>query len=453
MTNLLDRFSAKLLALGVKPGDGLLLGYSGGADSTALLGLLLETRELLSLRVAACHVHHGIRGESADRDERFCRERCEELGIEYFPVFADVPERAAAEGRGLEETGRAVRYESFERICREQGFRFILTAHHADDNLETLLLHLTRGCGPEGLCGIPERRGERILRPLLTFCKDELLAYCHEKGLPFTEDESNGDESYSRNLIRAKVLPVLRQINPAAATAATRTSALLRQDRSLLLELTDKARSLPDNELRGQPDAILSRVLEGRCREVCGEGEPTNPLPYEALLRLCALYRRGEGRLSLPRGITAVCEGGALRFEPDPRIKKGVYRPHVVLEEGKTSLPDFGCRVTLTRAVAPTVFPAYDPAVRVVYLRPDAPVGRVTVRGFCPGDTLAARNRDCRVCELLRGAHIPPKARKSYPLLCDGERLLAVPGIAVADGCSPAPGEEALKFTFFDFEN
>lgn len=452
MTNLLDRFSAKLLALGVKPGDGLLVGYSGGADSTALLGLLLETRALLSLRIAACHVHHGIRGESADRDERFCRERCEELGVEYFPVFADVPERAAAEGRGLEETGRAVRYESFERICREQDFRFILTAHHADDNLETLLLHLVRGCGPEGLCGIPERRGKRILRPLLSFRKDELLAYCHEKGLPFTEDESNGDESYSRNLIRAKVLPVLRQLNPAAAAAATRTAALLRQDKSLLLELTDKAWALPDSELRGQPDAILSRVLEGRYRKACGEGEPMNPLPYEALQRLCALYRRGEGRLSLPRSITAVCEGGALRFEPDPRKAKDIYRSFVILEEGENSLPDFGCRVTFERAPAPAAFPPYDPAVRTVYLRTDAPIGRPAIRGFRPGDLIAARGRDCRVCELLRGAHIPPAQRERYPLLCDGEQLLAVPGIAVADGCSPAPGEEALKFTFFKLE-
>ena len=452
MSGLQNRFAEKLLSLGVKPGDGLLVGYSGGADSTALLGLLLETRELLSLRVVACHVHHGIRGESADRDERFCRERCRELNVEYFPVFADVPKRAAAEGRGLEETGRDVRYESFARICREQGVRFVLTAHHADDNLETLLLHLVRGCGLEGLCGIPERRGKRILRPLLTFRKDELLAYCLEKGLPFTEDESNGDESYSRNLIRAKVLPVLRQLNPAAATAATRTTALLRQDKSLLLELTDKAWVLPDSELRGQPDAILSRVLEGRYREACGEEEPTNPLPYEALLRLCALFRRGEGRLSLPRGITAVCENGALRFEPDPRKEKGVFRPHVILEEGETALPDFGCRVTMERATAPATFPAYDPAVRTVYLRPDAPIGRPAVRGFRPGDTLAARGRDCRVCELLRGVGIPPEQRKNYPLLCDGERLLAVPGIAVADGCSPAPGEEALKFTFIKFE-
>ena len=122
------------------------------------------------------------------------------------------------------------------------------------------------------------------------------------------------------------------------------------------------------------------------------------------------------------------------------------------MEEGETALPHFGCRVTLERATAPAAFPAFDPAVRVVYLRPDAPIGRPAVRGFTPGDLIAARNRDCRVCELLRSAGIPPEQRKNYPLLCDGERLLAVPGLAVADGCSPASGEEALKFTFFDFE-
>ena len=164
----------------------LLLGFSGGADSRALLDLLVRYRESTGAPLFAAHVNHMIRGDEAVRDMRFACETAATAGVHCFTLCADVPALAKQRGQGLELTARQVRYEFFGRIMAENGIPVLVTAHNADDRLETLLFNIARGCGLGGLCAIPPRRpfGDGVLiRPLINAPKADIVAYCRERGL------------------------------------------------------------------------------------------------------------------------------------------------------------------------------------------------------------------------------------------------------------------------------
>ena len=210
----------------------MLVALSGGADSVALLRAL----QALSHDVCAAHVNHGIRGAEAERDETFCRELCEALGVPFLALHTDVPALAEAGGTGLEETAREERYRLLEEARRQLACDCIATAHNAEDNGETLLLHLARGTGLAGLCGIPPVRG-RVIRPLLSVSRREIEAYLASIDQPYVNDSTNGDVDYSRNRIRARVMPELAAINPGFIRAAERTARLLSEDEALLEEL------------------------------------------------------------------------------------------------------------------------------------------------------------------------------------------------------------------------
>ena len=192
-------------------GNRVLIGVSGGADSVCLLFLMSELRERLGITVEALHVHHGIRGRSADEDCRFTEELCRSLIIPCRTVYADIPAFAAKEGLSEEEAGRLIRYSAFN----ESGADRIAVAHHMEDSAETTLFNLFRGTGIQGLCGIRPVSGN-IIRPLIFCTRQEIEEYCREKGLSWREDETNADVELSRNRIRHNIIPEAERINPGA---------------------------------------------------------------------------------------------------------------------------------------------------------------------------------------------------------------------------------------------
>ena len=165
---------------GISQRGTLVVGFSGGADSTVLLHCLLEAAGSRD-RIVLAHVNHGLRGAEADRDEAFCREQAGKLGVRFACLHTDVKALAQQEGVSVEVCGREVRYRFFESLL-EEGEGTILTAHHGDDNAETMLMNLVRGTSLLGLCGIPRQRG-RILRPLLRVSREEIEQYCAARGL------------------------------------------------------------------------------------------------------------------------------------------------------------------------------------------------------------------------------------------------------------------------------
>ena len=201
----------------LSPGDRIVVGLSGGADSVCLLLILQVISGKMPLSLCAVHVEHGIRGQEALEDTAFCRQLCETRGIPFREVHCDVPGMARREGLSLEEAGRKARYETFARVREEWGGTKIAVAHHREDQAETLLLHLFRGTHLAGMQGMRPRQGV-IIRPLLDVSREEIEAWLCAQGVFWRTDSTNLTDDYARNRVRHRILPEARQIN-ATATA------------------------------------------------------------------------------------------------------------------------------------------------------------------------------------------------------------------------------------------
>jgi tRNA(Ile)-lysidine synthetase-like protein len=237
--------------------DRLLVAVSGGLDSMVLLDLLLATQGLLGGQLAVCSVDHGIRGDDGKEDLAFVAAICEQYGVPFHPVTLDNDDADEA-------TLRAKRYAVLKGVAR--GDR-ILTAHHADDQLETVLINLLRGSGPRGLAGIPRQR-ENIVRPLLDFSRTELVEWAQMRDLAWREDETNQSHKYLRNKIRHSIIPLLKAEQSGITNGITRMTDQLREDEVALQQIlqqvdpwNEETRSWPTSWLVQSPGALARRSL------------------------------------------------------------------------------------------------------------------------------------------------------------------------------------------------
>ena len=206
-----------------------LVALSGGADSVALLLLLKNA----GFNVHAAHCNFHLRGDESDRDEAFCVELCQRLGVELHRAHFDTREYAELHKVSIEMAARELRYKWFEQLRRDIGAAGICVAHHRDDSVETVLLNLVRGTGLRGLTGIQPRNGH-ILRPLLCVSRAEIEAFLAEKGQKYVTDSTNLEADVQRNIMRLEVLPLLRKLNPAVAENIQRTAENLAEAQLVL---------------------------------------------------------------------------------------------------------------------------------------------------------------------------------------------------------------------------
>ena len=191
--------------------DVLGVGLSGGVDSVCLAHILITNKDMLGIKsIKGIHIHHGIRGDEADRDLEFCRQFCENYGIEFVSYYVNIPEEAKKTGESIETCARRIRYSCFEN----SGCDKIATAHNLNDNMETFIFNLSRGASLSGLCGIPYVR-DIYIRPLLDCTRDEIEEYLNENNLKYVTDSTNLCDEYTRNKIRHNIIPQLFQLNPS----------------------------------------------------------------------------------------------------------------------------------------------------------------------------------------------------------------------------------------------
>jgi tRNA(Ile)-lysidine synthase len=209
--------------------DLYIIALSGGADSVALLLLLKNAH----FNVHAAHCNFRLRGDESDRDEAFCVELCQRLGVELHRAHFDTREYAELHKVSIEMAARELRYKWFEQLRQDIGAAGICVAHHRDDSVETVLLNLVRGTGLRGLTGIQPRNGN-ILRPLLCVSRAEIEAFLAEKGQKYVTDSTNLEADVQRNIVRLEVLPLLRKLNPAVAENIQRTAENLVEAQQVL---------------------------------------------------------------------------------------------------------------------------------------------------------------------------------------------------------------------------
>ena len=272
------------------PAGGLLLcAVSGGRDSVCLLHYLANLAPGRGFSVAAAHLNHKMRPE-AQPDEDFVRTLCRKLDVPFYTEAAPVYETAEQWGLGVEETGRRLRYDFLQRTADTIGAERIATAHHAQDQAETVLLNLLRGTGPEGLAGIPPVRG-RIVRPLLQTSRREIEDYLEEHGLSYVEDSTNQDTHYARNRLRRELWPQLEAINPALTRSIGRTAEILRSENTYLDTLAadylpQSGTALETARLLSAPEALRPRILRLLLGRLPGGKKDVGAVHIDALLAL-----------------------------------------------------------------------------------------------------------------------------------------------------------------------
>ena len=429
-------------------GQRVAAAVSGGADSMALLRILLALAGRLGVEVSGCHVNHKLRGAAADADEAFVRAACARLGVPLTVCRAG--EEGLPDASGGEAGARALRYACFARL-HGAGIDRIATAHTVTDQAETLLFRLARGTGLHGAGGIRPAR-DFYVRPLLCLTRAEVEAYCRAAGQEWVTDETNLSDAYARNRLRHDALPALRQANAGAernlarfCEKAARADAYFARAAGALLAGAAEGPGVWALEPLQKADPL---VLEAAAHALVAPHRD----PEERYIRLvCRMVRQGSGAVQLRPDVRLRAGQGRLRRETPPPegatpLEASSFRP-----EKRTEYPLGGGKILRAR-VEKGSFQEKTQVVHKKDLKNVADYARITMlhpaltlRSRLPGDTYrpAGRGVTKPLRKWMNEQAIPPAERDRLPLLADGSEVVWVCGAGFAEGLAP-DGETGL---------
>lgn len=436
-------------ACGLEAGARLVVGVSGGPDSLALLHAL----HALGYEVTAAHLHHGLR-EAADADAAAVEAVARKLGVPWVMRRADVAAQAMAERQPVEAAAREARYRFLFSVAREQRAVAVAVGHTADDQSETVLMHLLRGSGLTGLAGLrPCRRFPRwdaeipLARPLLAVRRAATIAYARRYGLPLRWDASNWQRAFFRNRLRLDILPRLRVENPALDAALGRLAAVAAAEEDFLAaearrRLTEVLAAQGPGFVGWRRRAFLAAPLALQRRwlrwaaarlEVPEVGFEEVEAARRAAMRPGGGARDWFGGLSLwvePETLWVARKGAVLPAEAWPQLSAARAFP---LEPGGSVPLAAGWALVASALTLPPADPRSEPAT--AWLDAAALAFPLVVRPRRPGDTLAPLGmggRRQKIADLMVNAKIPPRLRARWPLVVSGEEVVWVPLLAVA---------------------
>lgn len=417
------------------PENTILCAVSGGADSMCLLDTLLR----LGHTVSCAHFNHQLRGEESARDAAFVADYCHKHEIPFYLGHADVTAYAAEHKCGIEEAARTLRYAFLLETQENIYAHVVATAHHADDQLETVLLHMTRGAGLLGLCGIPPVRNT-IIRPLLFASRQEIIEYITALEIPYVTDSTNAQDDYTRNKMRHHILPVLKEINPMVSQTVFTMTQLLREDETYLshaassfLDHHKKENTLPRAALCALPSPIAYRVIRQMTEASLSAKH------VERIFALCA-SSAVHGTLHLPNTQVCVTYEHLIfhpqSFTPLPTIS---LQPGMCIQLPGTSLT-ISCEIVEKKLDIHSSF-------NIFFFKSDSIYGTIEVRSRRPGDQIRLQARNCTksIKKLFSEAKIPPSHRDTIPIIADEQGVIAVYGFGVAQRCIPGPSDPMIK--------
>ncbi len=399
--------------------DEIIIGFSGGADSTCLLYILNALKDEFNIKIRAAHVNHLLRGDESERDEKFVRDFCDNNSIELSVLRVDVSESAKKSGKSIEECGREIRYNFFESLCSEHSK--IATAHNLNDCEETMLLNLARGAGLKGLCSIPAVRNN-IIRPLIDCSRDEIEEFCNNNSLDFVTDSSNLKDDYTRNKIRHNIIPVLKEINPSYDSSFLRCVNSLKSDEEYISSETDRLYDavkldfgFDAQKISKAHPALRNRVLS---RIVC---EKSGRLPEKIHLQLISSILNG-GKTDVFDNDCVTVRNGILFFKSDIENKLIDETKIIFDADGKWSNDDIS--IELKNECTQNVYKE----LVLSTLDSDKINGNLILRKRRDGDKikLPVRKVTKSLKKLLNELKIPPELRDNIYVLSDDTSVVWV---------------------------
>ena len=405
----------------LQPGDHVVCAVSGGADSVALLFAMYLLRDKLGITVSAAHFNHCLRGEESDRDEAFVREFCARYDIALTVGSSQVlPGK-----KGLEAAAREARYGFLKGLPGK-----IATAHTADDNAETMLMHLIRGTGLKGLGAIAPVAGS-LIRPMLNVTRQDVLAFLEEYSLDYVSDSSNETDQFLRNRIRHHIMPLFKQENPKIAENLSALAMRLRLDESALCHFADADKLPTVSELRAELPAVRSRRIAAFLVR-CGIPEPE--AAHIAMIEALIFSDKPSARAFLPGGVLI-----ARNYDRLEQCKVQEQISTTTLEcPGTVTIPSLGLQIEC--AIASSLKDASE-CFTVI------PSGKIVVRCRQAGDRMELSGGSKDLKKIYIDKKIPQSQRPNIPVVADDNGVLGVFGIG-ANRARIADGPSAVEIRF-----
>ena len=441
----------QLLDHGLPANRRLLLAVSGGADSTALLLILSRLAKNLRLQLGVAHFDHGLRGRrNALREQSVVGELALSLGLPFHSQSARGSRLSA------EDAARRARYDFLASVAEREGYDAVATGHTSSDQAETVLLHLVRGAGLDGLAGMapqrdwpfPGHKGLTLLRPLLHLSREETLAYCAAAGVEPIEDESNTSQRYRRNRVRNELLPLLRELNPRIDDALVRLSETAAQDSAYLRSVAATAllagsgisQRLSRRILTAWPSAPRRHALRLALASLLGDGRELTQRHYQALERLILRGKTGDC-LDLPRGVSATLGRDMLELSLEGATKpEPLFKPAMLPVPGKARAGSWLVSAGRRRPVLG----------EWAQVDAEALSGELCVRGRLPGDRFQPLGMQAqkKLQDFLTDAHVPRDQRDAIPLFTSQRGIVWVGGLRIAEWARPLPGKATAYLSF-----
>jgi len=431
----------------VTQGDRIVVGVSGGPDSIALLHCLVALRDEWAFTLIVGHLNHGLRKDSAGQEADFVKRVAEDLGLPYKTDNQDVKRFCRKYGRSLEEGAREVRYRFYGTVAREVGARRVALGHQADDNAESIMMHLLRGTGPKGLTGIPPMRDGWIIRPLIDVSRKTIIQFLRENGLGYVEDASNRDPRYLRNRIRHELFPMLRaSYGFKPVPVLTRLAETLREEeafwdgqvarafRRALVEKEATHIGLSIKDLNALSPALQRRSIRYAVSELKGD---VRGLEQKHVALVSQFLKRPYpvGRLNLPRGMVVSCDGNKVTFSLGDQKGVGDFA-YQMWGPGETVIGELGLSIDASICAPREVthrlksFPA-----SVACFDAQAVSFPLMVRNVRPGDRFIplGMTGSQKVKDFFINKKVSRLERQRTPLVWSGEMLIWVVGHRIHD--------------------
>ncbi len=422
----------------LKNGDSVLVGFSGGPDSTFLLVFLLTIQKIFNIKIYAAHLNHQLRGEESNADEEFVRNFCKENKIEFTIESKDIKKIASETKRSIEEVARSERYKFFAEAAQKFKATKIATGHTLNDNVETMIFNFIRGSGVSGLRGIPIKR-DNIIRPLLGVTKEEILDFLKSENILYRVDRTNESDDFTRNFIRNKIIPLLQEINPNLFETLSTTSQLLyllekyiqveetKFERLFVSKKTEKVLRIKLEENIDYNNYLMMDLIRKKIENQFGI-----QISFQKTKEISNLFKQEKGTtLQVNEKIFANRESNSILILPEPEFEE----INISVNYDTKLQKYYGSYFEFKISIAPVKEAKISDNPMIEFFDADKIKHKLILRNWKPGDKFIplGMKYSKKVSDVLTDAKIPSIFKNQILVLCDGQEIIWVVGVRLSE--------------------